>query len=95
MREGDDLLGTSTGTVRYPHDPADDAKPSERVVRSVAALTDTDPVDLPPLYDAIDPEALDRLVDSQADSECEIAFQYAGTEVYFSEPGDLHVTSFE
>lgn len=31
---------------------------TERVVQSVAASTDTDPLDLPPLYDTIDPDAL-------------------------------------
>lgn len=37
---------------------------SEKVVQKVAEQEGTDPVDLPPLYEVIDPLALDRLVDS-------------------------------
>lgn len=80
-------------SVRDHFDPDDDDAASDRVVRTVAALTDDDPVDLPPLYEVIDPEALDALVDDSAAEECEIAFEYAETEVYFSPGGDLHVTT--
>lgn len=34
------------------------------VIDAVAAVTGTRPTDLPPLYDAVDPEALDRLFES-------------------------------
>jgi hypothetical protein len=35
--------------------------PSHSVVRTVAAVTGTAPEDVRPLYDAVDPDALDRL----------------------------------
>ncbi|GAB3669626.1 HalOD1 output domain-containing protein [Halopiger thermotolerans] len=40
-------------------------QPSVRVAEAIAAAEGVDPVDLePPLYDAIDPDALDSLADS-------------------------------
>ncbi|WP_339102838.1 HalOD1 output domain-containing protein [Haloterrigena salinisoli] len=43
------------------------------IVTRVSEMEGTDPLDLPPLYDSIDPEALDRLADSS-----DIRFEYAG-----------------
>lgn len=50
--------------------------PSEVVIHTVADARDTDPLDLPPLYNAIDPEALDTAVDTTTTGE--ITFDYAG-----------------
>ncbi|MDR9431077.1 MAG: HalOD1 output domain-containing protein [Natronomonas sp.] len=52
---------------------------SERIVRTVATEADSDPVELPPLYDAIDPDALDALVDRMSNGT--VSFAYAGYEV--------------
>lgn len=52
---------------------------SERIVRTVATVTNTDPIDLPTLYGAVDPDALDTLVDGMAMGE--VTFTYAGCEV--------------
>lgn len=38
-----------------------DATPTEAVVDAVADVRDCDPIELPPLNDAVDPEALDEL----------------------------------
>ena len=40
------------------------AAASTKVVRRVAAVTDREVIQLPPLYETIDPEALDAIVDS-------------------------------
>jgi hypothetical protein len=52
---------------------------SERIVWTVATAADRDPLELPPLYDAIDPDALDALVDRMSDGT--VSFAYAGYEV--------------
>ena len=39
----------------------DDPAPSEAIIEAIAEETDSDPLELPPLYNAIDPDALDRL----------------------------------
>jgi len=54
---------------------------SETVVRAVASATDQEPEDLPLLYESIDPDALNQLLDGAVPDSpgglC-ISFQYAG-----------------
>lgn len=57
----------------------------ERIVREVAAAADSDALELPTLYDVIDPEALESLVRSMADGE--VSFTYAGYEVTVGSDG--------
>lgn len=52
---------------------------SERVVQKVATASSTDVMELPALWDAIEPDALDKLVEEMADGE--VSFAYAGYEV--------------
>lgn len=51
-------------------------RPSERVVEAVSDETDTNPVELPRLYDAIDPDALNTTVEDLDAGRVE--FTYAG-----------------
>lgn len=59
------------------------------VVSVVATALDRDPMDLPPLYSVIDPDALEELLSGSANGlrGCDsISFRYAGFEVtVFSE----------
>jgi hypothetical protein len=56
--------------------------PSLRVVRAVAAAEGVDPTDLPPLNDAVDVDALDRLAGADgARPGVEVRFAYAGRSV--------------
>lgn len=78
-----------------PVDKAVDA--SESVVESVAAREGVDPVDLDvPLFDVIDPEALDALVRSVVDGSSRppvrIAFTYYGYDVIVASDGLVHVS---
>lgn len=58
----------------------DSSAPSARVIEAVARKEGVSPVELtPPLYDAIDPDALDALARTEADSNgngIEIEFTY-------------------
>jgi len=57
----------------------DDQAPSHVVVTAVAAVTDREPTSCPPLFDVVDPDALDAIF---ADREAgRVAFEYAGCEV--------------
>ncbi len=62
---------------------------TERIVETVATTKSVDPLDLPPLYDSIDPEALEKLVDRM--DEGEVVFTYAETEVTVTEDGSVDV----
>lgn len=65
--------------------------PNTRVVRAVAEATDTDPLDLPPLYESVDPGALDALSASEGGGTGakgvgpELQFFYAGQVVRFED----------
>lgn len=63
---------------------------TENVVQSVAVSTNTDPVDLPPLYVAIEPDALNIIVHQM--SEGEVCFPYAGYNVTVRSDGTVSVT---
>jgi hypothetical protein len=74
------------------HDPADSSTAtSTRVVRCVSDALDCDPLDLPPLYDAVDPDALDALVPWPSRGRRRLSFRFAGVEVHVAEAGDVRV----
>jgi len=63
-----------------------------RVVRRVAAVLDRDTTELPPMYDHVDLEAVERLVEaSNGDANpVVVRFEYEGVEVRI-EQGDVTV----
>lgn len=63
---------------------------SVRVVQEVADVTGTDPLELPPLYEAIDSEALEEICRSDAPS-LRVQFSYAGCEVTVRDTDDIDV----
>jgi len=57
-------------------------QPTEAAYTAVADATDTDPLDLPPIADSVDPGALDSLVEQQGeDGDVCCTFEYAGCTV--------------
>lgn len=48
----------------YRYDLGRDESISDAVVRAVASVTDQDPVAIGPLYEAVDPDALEAVVES-------------------------------
>lgn len=65
---------------------------STAVVLTVAALHDCDPTDLPPLVNAVDPDALVRLVTHDTTTEAMTSFVYADCTVTVRSNGDITVT---
>ncbi|MFO7927471.1 MAG: HalOD1 output domain-containing protein [Halobacteriota archaeon] len=63
---------------------------SEGVVRAVARRTHRDETKLPPLYDRIDPGALDSLINKMAEGE--VSFAYAGCKITVGSDGSIRVT---
>jgi hypothetical protein len=62
---------------------------SESVIRTAAAVSGRSPLDLPPLQESIDVDALDLLFASSTAVE-ELRFTYAGHDVLV-EPARVHV----
>lgn len=68
---------------------------STAVVERVAAREGVDQTELVPLFDAIDPDALDTLVESSwhTDAATRITFTYSGYDVTVTGQGEIHLTS--
>lgn len=84
--------GSESGrdTVRVPFDPASESV-VEVVVEAVAFIHDADPTDLDPLFEVLDPDALDALVDDEAgeSSVDTVTFVYEGLEVTVDPDGTV------
>lgn len=68
---------------------------SERVIEQVAERTNSDPIELEPLFSRVDPDALDSLFSNGAGSiartEGQLSFPMAGCEVTVSADGTVDV----
>ena len=62
---------------------------SERVIETVAQQSNTDTLDLPPLFDALDPDALDSLIRGM--TEGNVSFDYAGYNISVNSDGVVEV----
>ena len=70
---------------------------SQLVIEAVAETRDVDPLDLEPLYNAVDPDALDALFGSKAQPACEpptgeVSFSYEGYDVRVTAAGRVELT---
>lgn len=82
---------------------AHDAQPedvsiSQRVIGAVADERGVDPLELPPLYDAIDPDGLEKLFPYELDGSGtagRVAFTLAGCEVVVHSTGEVVVTPID
>ena len=73
---------------------ADEAPVSQTVVLAVAEATGEDAMELPPLYDAIDPDALNKLFSGALGAERRdgsVEFAYAGCDVSVRADGRVTV----
>lgn len=84
------------GTYRTTFDPTTQS-PSDVVVESVSAATGTAPLDLEPLFSAVDPDALDSLFAPTAEETARsgrTTFEYSDCEVTVSADGVVLVDPF-
>lgn len=68
--------------------------PSNQIVEAVASFTGRDPLDLPPLYDAIDTDSLDQLLNAGTDphrSHVYVCFEYVDVSVTVRSDRTLHL----
>ncbi|MFC6719804.1 HalOD1 output domain-containing protein [Natrialbaceae archaeon GCM10025810] len=56
-------------------------EPAAEIVEAVADVKEVDPVSLPPLFERIDPDALNRLLSAETAGEIHLAFRYCGVDV--------------
>lgn len=86
-----------TGDTSYvtTFDPDSGERASEAVVTAVAAIVGEDPVHLAPLYEAVEPDALDSLVEHarRADDAGthQLWFTYQGFDVAVRSDGQIRI----
>jgi hypothetical protein len=64
-----------------------DAPPSVQITDKISAKAGCDVVELPPLYDTIDPEQLDSLVEDMTDGA--VSFRYTGHDITVTSDGTV------
>lgn len=84
IEQSDPQSAAEPDAVTYDRDP--DEPPSRSVIRAVAGVQGTDPTELQPLYEAIDPDALDRVFDgtqgrSRPLADGAVSFRFAACQV--------------
>lgn len=82
-----------SGTYRARYDEETTAA-SMAVVTAVTEVLDADPVDLTPLFDSVDTDALDELVDGETatDGSVHTSFPFEDHEIGVSSDGVVAVT---
>jgi len=97
----DGTHGSAARTATTDESPSDGSRsyeipdgesPSRTVVTAVGDVLDVDPLSLPPLYDTIDPDAIDAFLDSIEGSNHRLTFSYAGVSVEFEGASRLWVS---
>ena len=97
--DGDDRSadGPDTGTLSHRYDWSS-TRPSTAIVELVAIAADREPSALEPLYDSLDPEALDQLIRRDGDDEVDdgverqVSLSYSGYHVTVRSDGEVSVT---
>ncbi|MCU4741685.1 HalOD1 output domain-containing protein [Natronoglomus mannanivorans] len=73
-----------------------DESVSEAILDAVASVTDSDPIELDPLYYTIDPDALDSLFESRSRTtelprDVQVTFSYVGLQITVTAAGQIIV----
>ncbi|WP_247003153.1 HalOD1 output domain-containing protein [Halosolutus gelatinilyticus] len=65
--------------------------PSEAVIEAIADVRDVEPIRLDPLYEFVDPEALDRICADRSDADCTVTFAYLEYRVAITDSGVITI----
>ncbi|WP_157231345.1 HalOD1 output domain-containing protein [Halostagnicola larsenii] len=82
--------------VSVCHNWQEDESPALGVVNAIAAATDTAPERLQPLYESVDPDALNMLFESVSGldrhpSQLSVSFRHEGCDVVVQSNGKLYI----
>lgn len=86
--EGYQSSRTSHHVPEHPYEPM-----TETIIEAIAEASDADPTQLAPLYESIDPDALDDLFDRHSDASVptRVTFRHEGFEVMVEHDGRVEV----
>ncbi|MFC6862967.1 HalOD1 output domain-containing protein [Halomicroarcula sp. GCM10025817] len=80
--------------VDAEYDSTSGRPPTETIIRALADAAGVEPVDLPPIYEYVDPEALDALFeghDGDTDSDTILSFQVDAWNVFVHSDGRIRI----
>lgn len=66
--------------------------PSEAIVSTIASEKRVAETDLPPLYEQVDPEALDKIVTGYSGDGIQVSFTYSGYHVHIQNSDKIEIT---
>ncbi|NUB91121.1 hypothetical protein HT576_08815 [Haloterrigena sp. SYSU A121-1] len=87
----DDSPAAVTMSTTVEWETGSEKTPMYAVVSAVAEAEGIDPVNLPPLYNVVDPEALNALFTSDSGGVSSVEFEYAGYSVVVRGEGTVEV----
>ncbi len=81
------------GTVRITYDQ-EDTSPSLAIIATLADILNTDPIDIAPLYESVDPEILDRIVERRngATGDIHVVFTHEDHIITIHSYGVIEIT---
>lgn len=81
---------TSDGRLQLEYQIYDDESPTAAVARALGVATDSAPEDIPPLYESIEPDALDTLCNQLTD-DYRIEFDHHGFLVTLTQGNEIYL----
>lgn len=92
MRDGEfTLYRRCTPVVDATVERENGELPTKVIVDAVAEAEDTSPLDLPPLYEFVDPDVIEKLLDERTDRGAVLGFRMAGWVVFVRADGRVRV----
>jgi hypothetical protein len=80
-----------TPVIDATYDQDADRSPAETVVDALSEASGADPTELPPLYEFVDPDALDRLFDRDGSGDTVLSFRVHTWNVFVRDDGRVRV----
>jgi len=77
--------------VTTQYDPHSEQTIVSNIVETVSNLAEQEVEELPPLYDSIDPEAVERLFRQSETQQLKLIFQYCGYTIWVNATGTIAV----
>jgi len=93
-RDAPDPFDAASARPAVRYDWREGDSPFMAIIEAVAAATNRDPTDLPPLQHRLDGDALDALLDDTGPASAEgirVSFSYAGVDIAVDSDGDVAV----
>ena len=83
-----------TPVVDTEYGAEEDRSPAAAVIEAIAAAANVDPVDLPPLFESIDSDALNQLFETRSErqeSKALLSFQFETWNVFVRSDGRIRI----